>query len=235
MNGRLRIPTALVAIAALGLTIATVAGCGPGGAAASAMTGTSTPMPASTAAPTASPAASGPHKLTSGSLPAGDYTTTVFKPTLHFALAEGWNGNFPDDADGVALNRGDDRSILGMSQVARIVDPVTHKAVPVPADLVGWLGAHPSFEWAGPSMPVEIGGLSGSTLKGQLKDGMPQTEIFAYDTGNFRAVPKNPMQFYVLALDGGNLTIVVMAADSYFAEFSAASQPVLDSLEIVRP
>ena len=186
-------------------------------------------------APTASPAASGPHKITSGSLPAGDYTTTVFKPTLHFTLAEGWNGNFPDDADGVALNRGDDRSILGVSQVSQVVDPATHKAVPVPDDLIGWLAAHPSFEWAGPSVPVEIGGLSGATLKGDLKDGKPQTDIFAYDTGNFRAVPGNPMQFYVLAFDGGNLTIVVMAEDSYFAEFSTASQAVLDSLEIVRP
>jgi hypothetical protein len=72
-------------------------------------------------------------------------------------------------------------------------------------------------------------------LKGQLKKGMPQTEIFAYDTGNFRVVPGNPVQFYVLALDGGNLTIVVMAEESFFAEFSAASQAVLDSLEVVTP
>jgi len=122
-----------------------------------------------------------------------------------------------------------------MSEVSRVVDPATHKPVPVPDDLIGWLSAHPSFESTGPSVPVEIGGLSGSTLKGQLKDGVPQTEVFAYDTENFRVVPGNPIQFYVLALDGGNLTIVVMAEDSFFAEFSGASQAVLDSLEIVRP
>jgi len=229
MNRMIRIPSALVAMAALGVTIATLAGCGTGG------TVTSTPAHASTPAPTASPAASGPHEITSGSLPAGDYTTTVFKPTLHFTLAEGWNGNFPDDADGVALNRGDDKSILGMSQISRVVDPTTHKPVALPEDLIGWLSTHPSFEWAGPSAPVEIGGLSGKTLKGQLKDGLPQTDIFAYDTGNFRVVPGNPVQFYVLALGTGNLTITVMAEDSFFAEFSAASQAVLASLEVVVP
>lgn len=234
MNATNRIPSAIAALAALGVMIGSLAGCGTGGAVTSAAP---TAIAASTAtpAPTASPLESGLHKITAGSLAAGDYTTTVFKPTLHFTLAEGWNGNFPDDADGVALNRGDDRSILGMSQVSQVVDPATHKAVPVPDDLIGWLAAHPSFEWAGPSAPVEIGGLSGGTLKGELKDGKPQTDIFAYDTGNFRAVPGNPIQFYVLALDGGNLTIVVMAEDSYFAEFSTASQAVLDSLEVVRP
>jgi hypothetical protein len=234
MNGKLRIPSATLAIAALGLMIAALAGCGTGGAVTSAAP-TATPASTATPAATASSLESGLHKITAGSLAAGDYTTTGFKPTLHFTLADGWNGNFPDDADGVALNRGDDKSILGMSQVSRVVDPATHKPVPVPDDLIGWLSAHPSFEWAGSSIPVEIGGLSGNTLKGQLKDGQRQTEIFAYDTGNFRVVPGNPVQFYVLALDGGNLTIVVMAEDSFFAEFSAASQAVLESLEVVTP
>jgi hypothetical protein len=234
MNGKLRIRSATLAVAAHGLIIATLTGCGTGGAVTSAAP-TAIPASVATPAPTASPLESGLHKITAGSLAAGDYTTTGFKPTLHFTLAEGWNGNFPDDADGVALNRGDDRSILGMSQVSKVVDPATHQPVPVPDDLIGWLSAHPSFDWSGPSTPVEIGGLSGSTLKGDLKDGMQQTEIFAYDTGNFRAVPGNPVQFYVLALDGGNLTIVVMDEDSYFAEFSTVSQAVLDSLEIVTP
>src|SRR5438045_3022551 len=111
MNRMIRIPSALVATAALGLMIATLAACGTGGAVTAAPAPTSAPSPTSAPAPAVSAAASGLHKLKAGPLAAGDYTTTVFKPTLHFTMAEGWNGNFPDDVDGVALNRGDDKSI----------------------------------------------------------------------------------------------------------------------------
>ncbi|HYN69937.1 MAG TPA: hypothetical protein VEX41_06990 [Candidatus Eisenbacteria bacterium] len=226
MNTRSSTPAVLLAIIGV---IALVAACGPGGAAAPTPGSTSTP------APTASPAASGPHKLTAGSLPPGDYTTTEFQPTLHFTLGEGWGNNFPDDSDEIALNRGADISLVAFSRVSRVVDPTTHQALPVPEDLLGWLAAHPSFEWTGASVPVEIAGLSGGTLKGQLENGLKQTDMFAWDTGNMRVVPGNQVQFYVLPLDGPDLTIVVMAEDAAFASVSEATRTMLDSLEVVTP
>ena len=228
MNATIRIPSAIVAIVAFGVMIATVAGCGTGGAVASA------PAPTSTSAPKASPAASGPHKLTAGSLPAGDYTTTEFQPTLHFTLGEGWGNNFPDDSDEVALNRGADISVVAFSRVSRVIDPTTHQAVPVPDDLLSWLAANPNISWSGPSVPVEIGGLSGGTLEGEVK-GQKPADMFAYDTGNFRMVPGNRVRCYVLALDGPDLTIVVMAEDATFASVAEATKTMLDSLEVVTP
>jgi len=228
MNTMLRIPSTLVAIAALGVVIATVAGCGNGAAVASA------PAPTSTSATVPSPAASGPHKLTAGSLPAGDYTTTEFQPTLHFTLGEGWGNNFPDDSDEIALNRGADTSMIAMTRASRVVDPTTHKPVPAPDDMIGWLAAHPGITWLGPKTAVEIAGVSGWTVTGDPK-GERDTDMFAYETGNMRVVPGNRVQYIVLPLDGPDLTIVVQAVDDQFAAVSEAARTMLDTLEIVAP
>jgi hypothetical protein len=219
----------LVVVAALGLMVAVVAGCATSGVVASA------PAPAATHAPTASPAASGPHKLTAGSLPAGEYTTMEFQPTLHFTLGEGWGNNFPDDSDEIALNRGIDTSLIAMTRVSKVVDPTTHKAVPAPDDMIGWLAAHPGFTWDGPKAPVEIAGLSGWTLQGKPKGETRDVDMFAYETGNMRAEPGNQLQFFVLPLDGPDLTIAVMAVDDQFDAVSDAVRTMLETLEIVTP
>ena len=223
-----------ISILAIGALLA-VGACSPGGAVAPAPTSTSAPAPSSATAPAASPAATGPHKLTAGSLAAGDYTTTEFQPTLHFTLGEGWGNNFPDDSDEIALNRGIDTSMVAMTRVSQIVDPSTHKALPVPDDLIGWLAAHPGFSWDGPQTAVEIAGVSGWTLQGKLKGETRNVDMFVYDTGNMRAVPGNRLQYTVLPLDGPDLTIVVMAVNDQFAAVSEAARTMLDTLEIVTP
>jgi hypothetical protein len=218
-----------MAVFAVG-TLVAVAACGSGPGIAP----TAAPAATVTKAPPASPAASGPHLLTqAGSLPAGDYTTTVFQPTLHFTLGEGWGNNFPDDFDEIALNRGLDTSMIAMTRVSEVIDPTTHKAVPFPDDMIGWLAAHPGFTWDGPKAPVEIAGVSGWTLQGKTKGETRDVDMFAYETGHMRAVPGNRMQFFVLPLEGPDLTIVVMAVNDQFDAVSKAARAMLDTLQIV--
>jgi len=190
------------------------------------------PNASPTIAPTNPPTAASRVALREGRLPAGQYTTTAFQPTLRFTLGDGWTARFPDDLDEIAFDR-PNQDFVAITRVSTVVDPRTGAAGPVPDDLMTWLTANPSFEWSGAPVPVEVAGLAGTMIQGQVKSGLPATDTFAYSTGNMRVVGPDRMRYYVLPLDGPDLTIVVESrTDSGFAADAAALQVLLDSLEI---
>jgi hypothetical protein len=190
------------------------------------------PNASPTLAPTSPPATATILTLREGRLPAGSYSTTAFQPTLRFNLGAGWTARFPDDLDEIAFDR-PNQDFVAITRVSQVVDPTTGTVGPVPDNLMGWLAADPDFEWAGPPEPVEIAGFAGTMIEGQVKAGLPSTDIFAYSTGNMRVVGPDRMRYYVLPLDGPDLTIVVEGrTDSGFAADLAALKVLLDSLEI---
>jgi hypothetical protein len=162
----------------------------------------------------------------------GRYSTTAFQPTLRLTLGDGWTARFPDDVDEIAFDR-PNQDFVAITRVSSVLDPRTGTVGPVPDDLMGWLTANPNYESSETPVPVEIAGLAGTTIAGQVKAGLAPTDTFAYDTGNMRIIGGDRMRYYVLPLDGPDLTVVVSGrTDSGFAAAVAALQVLLDSLEI---
>ena len=225
-NGRAA-SRALAALIGLGGLIFFAAGCGPAGAGASSPAATASPVP------TTSPVASGPQKIAGGLLQPGEYTTTVFKPTLHFALGDPWIALAADDPTGIGMDRPDETGLFAFTRLAKVVDPATHQAIAAPDDLIGWLLDHPSFDWSGGRTSVEIAGLAGEMVDGHVQ-GKGSSDLFAYDEGNLRILGGAHMRFYVLPLDGRDLTIVVAGFENEtnYEAISEAAQTILDSLEV---
>lgn len=229
-HNRRNVAAALAHLVAFGGLIFFAAGCGPAGTGASSQEVTATPMP------TASPLASGPHKITGGLLQPGDYTTTVFKPTLLFTVGEGWIALAADDPTGIGMDRADETGLFAFTRLAKVVDGTTHQAVAAPDDLIGWLLAHPSFDWSGGRTPVEIAGLAGEMVEGHVR-GTGSSDLFAYDEGNLRVIGGSHVRFYALPLEGRDLTIVVAGFENEtnYEAISKAAQTILDSLEVGTP
>lgn len=225
---------ALAALIALGGLVFFAAGCGPAGVGGPSPSLAATPDPAASAAsPSATSEPSGPRTITAGALAPGDYATTTFKPTMRFTLGEGWAALGADDPTGIGFDRTDETGLLAFTRLDRVVDPTTHKAAPAPDDLLGWLLAHPAFEWSAGRTPVEIAGLAGEMVEGHVR-GMGSTDLFYYDEGNLRVTGGAHVRFYMLPLDGRDLTIVVAGYDNEtnFEVTSKVVQTILDSLEV---
>jgi hypothetical protein len=112
------------------------------------------------------------------------------------------------------------------------VHPVSGESVDAPEDLMGWLAQHPAL-YAEQIQPAEIAGLSGAMLDAHATT---LQDTFAYPTGNMRVNAGDRVRYYVLPLDGPDLTIVVLTrSDDAFDEFKPALESVLHSLVIHLP
>lgn len=161
---------------------------------------------------------------------AGTYRTTAFEPPLQFTVGDGWRAMFPDDPDEIALEQGGEAIFLAMSRVSRVVDPGTFVGADVPDDLVAWLTQHPALATSEPRS-VEIAGISGMLVDACV---LGDREIFAYETGNMRVINGDRVRFYVLPLEGRDLTIVVGTPSGPDTEAAlAVVEPLLDSLQVV--
>jgi hypothetical protein len=182
------------------------------------------------------PSASGLLTIHEGDLAPGWYTTTAFQPVLRFRLGDGWRAYFQDDSDEIAFDRSDGTGFLAITRVTRVIDRVIGN-IPVPDDLMGWLALNPAFCWAGPPTSVTMGGLTGSMIDGRVKPGLAPTDIFAYETGNMRVVGGDRIRYYILPLDGPDLTIVLTGThgEPAFTITHSAATVTLDSLEIAPP
>jgi hypothetical protein len=177
------------------------------------------------------PAASGERSFHAGPLEPGEYTTTVFDPTLRVSLRGGWLGSGVDEPSSISIDRQDHGGTLAMARVTHVVDPTSHLEVPVGDDLVGWLIAHPAFEGMDHPTPVTIAGVTGSMMDGHA---IADAEMFAEGGWTMAVGIGWHVRFYVLPLDGPDLMIIVsgMTDGSYISTMEQA-QPVLDSLRIV--
>ncbi len=243
-------PIRLTAVLLAGLSSVAIVGCtasaapSPSAPVATAQIATPSITPSTPSAtasvPASSPSspaagasqASGLLPISAGLLPAGAYTTTAFQPTLHFRLADGWNSLFPDDPDEIAFDAADGTGFMAITRVSKVVD--AKGTVPVPDDIIGWLAANPHFTWSGAPVPVTIGGVAGAMIDGKVKAGLEPTDVFAYDTGNMKVLGGDHMRYYVVPLEGPDLTIVLarLGGDDGFEKVLESAQATLDSLEI---
>jgi hypothetical protein len=119
---------------------------------------------------------------------------------------------------------------MAITRVTKVIDRTG--TIPVPDDLIGWLAANPNFSWSGKPVAVTVGGIAGAMLDGTVKTG---TDVFVYESGNMRVATRDHVRYYVLPLDGPDLTIVLMSPGDGFEALLDRAQATLDSLEIVAP
>jgi len=160
---------------------------------------------------------------------AGTYRTTAFEPPLQFTVGDGWRAAFADDSDEIALDHEGMAIFLAMTRVSQVVDQSSGSAVDVPDDLIGWLTGHYALDTSEPRS-VEIAGISGEMVDACVTG---DREMFAYGTGNMRVTSGDRVRYYVLPLDGPDLTIVIATTSETGLDAALeAVQPIMDSLEI---
>jgi hypothetical protein len=212
--------------------LALVGACGGGGSTPNptptlSPTPTTAPTPTPTASSTPTPEGSAPLRV--GSLQPGRYHTNVFDPQVTFTLGSGWMNLFADDNDEVALERSGP-AFLGFSRATQVV-AADGQVMDAPEDLVGWLSEHRAHDVRA-TRPTEIAGLAGTVLEVDVK-AASNMDVFAFPTGNFHVAAGDRAHYYVLELDGPDLTIVAMGSQATFdAEVLPLIEAVLASLEV---
>jgi hypothetical protein len=189
-------------------------------------------------------------------LPAGQYHTTEFEPSLSFRITgddwrfEGPSGTLGDpehpeylffekvpEAEiaffnlrklkGVYKPKGQNRPIVSGSGE---IEPV-----PAPDELVGWFQHHPYLETSKPE-PISVGGAKGVqfdvvTVNLQNKD--CSVDIFALSTGGPSEVFCLKQEHYIVLKDVKGVPVVIYYNDlkDHFDKFVPVAEKVLQSVE----
>jgi hypothetical protein len=177
------------------------------------------------AEPSSAPATETP--LSPGPLEPGRYTTTQFEPRIALTLGSGWTELFADDSDEVAFERSGP-AFLGITRVTCVIAPSNGREADAPSDLAAWLSEHYALQ-LGSTAEVTVAGLPGTMLEGIVAQ---TVEMFAYPAGNLRVVAGERIRYYILELDGSELTIVVMGSPSVSDALIAEAESIVDSLEV---
>jgi hypothetical protein len=165
-----------------------------------------------------------------GNLPAGEYETNNFVPTLVFTLPDGWSQFFPDEDDEIYM--GSAKAELAISRAAKVVDPVSHKPADAPEDLAVWLTEHPAF--GNPAaVAIRLGGLDAYYV--DLAAPGSDTGIFSFPGGNFHIGPGIATRIYIVPQEGSDISFVVLPSEGQGATIDAAieaSHSIVESLKL---
>jgi hypothetical protein len=190
-----------------------------------------------------------------GTLPAGTYTTTVFRPTVTYTVPDGWF-NAEDLPGNFQLYRQDDdqRGALGGSYIGIYQD--AHAASQdcrevwqpdvgtSPDEMMGWVTSLPTITASEPEA-VSIGGLNGLSTDVIAKGPQPCT----FEEGLDPATPiligsgvselhhvvaeGMPMRLVVLDWLDKNVTIEITSIDEDItaADYHSIVEPIIQSLQ----
>lgn len=217
---------------ALALVALVAAACGTGAASPSGADATAdlpSPTPTESSSATGSTAVGGPPPLRMGELPAGQYQTNAFEPSLVLTLPEGWSQYFADEDDEIAF--GGPGVDLNITRPPEVVDPATRGAVETPESLLEWFTAHPGLD-VGEPVEVQIDGIDSHYV--DVAAPSSEVDIFHYPPGNMRLPGGGVARVYIVPLDGPDLVALILAppnVDDAAAGLDAA-QPIVTSLVI---
>ena len=172
--------------------------------------------------------ASGLKHLSEGSLTPGTYASSAFRPSVTFTIGDGWEALFADDDDELAIEH-TPTVLFYMTRVTQVIDPTKGVAAPVPDDLVQWLARHPDLNAEAPKS-VTLAGLPARTVV--VHTNGQEVATFYYTTGNMRVPAGFTAQYYVLPMDGPDLTVKVGAPTKQWAAALALTAPILESLRV---
>lgn len=195
-------------------------------------------------------------KYGQASLPAGQYHTTEFDPSLSFRISgddwrfEGPSGTLgdPEHPDYLFFQRVPEAEIafFNLRKVEGIYKPKgqnrpipegsgTIESVPTPDKLVGWFQRHPYLKTSKPE-PITVGGVKGvqfdvACANLQKKD--TQVEIFKLSTGGTSQVFFLKQDHYIVLKDVKGVPVVIYYNDlkDNFDKFVPVAEKVLRSVE----
>jgi len=182
-----------------------------------------------------------------GSIPAGEYTTEEFEPSLSFRLeGQGWNMLPPSSRDALFILKDSPLGLLGFLHVSRIFDEEelskeTQK--PAPDDLVAWIEHHPYLDASRPEQ-APIGGVKGQQIEvtaARMPVDHPQfcsdpcVPLFALGTrenaDNFWLYPNEKVRFIVLEdVEGKTVALSIDSTTEEFEAFLPEAENVLDTV-----
>lgn len=207
------------------------------------------------AAGCASGATATPTPVARQALPAGDYRSAAFSPTVTFTLPNGWlivedSAEFlalrPVTSDSVGIYLF--RSPGAASQLADCPTAVVPEVGPMAKDLVEWIAARPGLQTGNP-VSVALGGTVGFELDIAIvagwaascpfADGLPTVPLFVGRTNSLRWVVAGSerLRLDVLDVPGGGTVVVDIDAfeGSQFDGFLPAATTVVKSLQFAIP
>jgi hypothetical protein len=182
-------------------------------------------------------------------LPAGEYHTTEFEPSLSFRITgddwrfEGPSGTLgdPEHPDYLFFEKVPEAEIafFNLRKLKGVYKPGGPKGeiepVPAPDELVGWFQHHPYLKTSKPE-PVTVGGVKGVqfdvvTVNLQNKD--YRVEIFALSTGGPSEVFYLKQEHYIVLKDVKGVPVVIYYNDlkDHFDKFVPVAEKVLQSVE----
>ena len=196
-------------------------------------------------------------KFEQASLPAGQYHTTEFKPSLSFRITgddwrfEGPSGVLgdPEHPDYLFFQRvpWGEIAFFNLRKVQGVYKPMGPRGetepVPAPDKLVGWFQDHPYLKTSRPS-PVTVGGVKGVQFdvvlanqprnhKGVCGNTTHCLDIFALSTGGPSEVFYTNKTHYIVLKDVKGVPVVIFYTQEAedFDKFEPMAKKVLDSVE----
>ena len=159
-----------------------------------------------------------------GPISAGLHDFAIFDPHLSLVFGDGWSAVFPPDEDEIAL---EGPVFLAISRPSMVVNPDTQQNVPLPDDIIAWVGTHKTLEAGDPS-PTTLGGRPGFMIDAAAREG---TKIFGFNTMDAILVAKGDKLRLIVADAGGKtVTALMIASPAEFEKAVAAGQALLDTL-----
>ncbi|HKY49108.1 MAG TPA: hypothetical protein VJQ79_14125 [Acidimicrobiia bacterium] len=162
-----------------------------------------------------------------GTLPAGEYQTRNFEPTLSFSLPDGWHQYFEEDSDEIAL--GGPNADLNLTRPSRVVDPEKGTS-DSPEDLADWLLNHSRFA-ATEQESALVAGIVARVI--DIEGPTSAVDFFAYPEGNMRVPAGVEARFVVVPMDGPDLVLVILPSGETLAAAIESTQSIVNSLAIV--
>lgn len=164
-----------------------------------------------------------------GTLPAGEYVTNRFEPTLVLTLPDGWSQFFQDEEDQIYM--GSANAELAIGRAAQVVDGVSHEPVAAPEDLLEWLTQHPALGDPEP-VAIQLGGVDAYYV--DLPGPAADTAIFSFPEGDFHIPPGVATRFYVIPQEGLDISFSILpkANGGTIEAAIEAAGPIVESIEI---
>lgn len=159
-----------------------------------------------------------------GAVPPGLHEFPQFEVPLSMVFGDGWTAPFAPDSENIVV---EGPVFLAVSRPTKVVDPDSGEFIPLPEDLIVWVGTHKNFE---ATPPVE------TTLGGHPAFMIDATALEGTKTLGFRAVDAilvargDRMRLIVADVGGKTVTVTMIAAPARFNEAVPAGEALLDTL-----
>ncbi len=147
-----------------------------------------------------------------------------FDPPLSMVFGDGWTSDIPPNNDEIAL---EGPVFLAVSHPSMVVDADTGGFVPMPKDLIAWVGTQKNFD-AGDAIATALGGEPAFRIDATAKEGI---KTLAFNTSDAILVAKgDKMRLIVADVKGTTVTALMIASPADFDAAVAKGEALLDTL-----